>query len=177
VADGINSPGLTSVEAREILRNIPERESGQSITPVFNTYGCNMSFRTATVIERQVRFDERMPLYGWFEDVDFSRRLSPYGKIVQISDAYGVHLGAKSGRTSGLRLGYSQVANPIYLAEKGTLTWPDAFERVWTRLLKNLIKSAAPEPYLDRRGRLRGNLRALRDLALGSLDPGRILEL
>ena len=37
--------------------------------------------------------------------------------------------------------------------------------------------SLRPEPWIDRRGRLAGNLRALRDLVTGRLAPGRILEL
>jgi hypothetical protein len=43
--------------------------------------------------------------------------------------------------------------------------------------LANLGKSLRPEPWVDRRGRLRGNLLALRDLATGRLSPERILEL
>ena len=41
------------------------------------------------------------------------------GKVVKIDAAFGVHLGTKLGRNSGLRLGYSQIANPLYLARKG----------------------------------------------------------
>jgi GT2 family glycosyltransferase len=177
LSDGIKGPGLGTAEAKELLGNLTETSIAQVITPVFNTYGCNMSFRMETVHQHRLRFDERLPLYGWFEDVEFSRQLSPYGKIVHLSGAYGVHLGAKIGRTSGVRLGYSQVANPIYLAKKGTLKWSDAFQRIITRLMKNLLKSLSPEPYLDRRGRLRGNLKGVRDLLLGSLDPTNILEL
>jgi hypothetical protein len=39
------------------------------------------------------------------------------------------------------------------------------------------VRSVWPEPYVDRVGRLRGNLAALADLAAGSLHPERILEL
>jgi len=34
-----------------------------------------------------------------------------------------------------------------------------------------------PEPWVDRRGRVRGNLMAFRDLLRGRLDPRRILEI
>jgi hypothetical protein len=41
----------------------------------------------------------------------------------------------------------------------------------------NLLKSLAPEPWIDRRGRLRGNLIALLDIARGQVDPRRILTM
>jgi GT2 family glycosyltransferase len=176
LADGIHGAGLDSAEATSILAKVTPA-SHQSLKPLFNAYGCNMSFRMAAVVEHAVRFDERLPMYGWFEDVDFCRQLAPHGAIVRISNACGVHLGAKTGRTSGVRLGYSQVANPIYLARKGTLTWLDGVRRIIPLLLKNLLRSNLPEPYIDRRGRLRGNLIALRELAFGSSDPSRINEL
>jgi len=51
----------------------------------------------------------------------------------------------------------------------------------WRLMLRNLAANAArslwPEPYVDRQGRLRGNLSALADLLAGSLHPERILEL
>ncbi len=43
-------------------------------------------------------------------------------------------------------------------------------------LMANIAKSLFPEPHIDRAGRLKGNLIALRDLAMGRLDPRRILE-
>ncbi len=176
LADGIHGAGLHPAEAMSILAKVTPA-AHQLLKPVFNAYGCNMSFRMAAILEHAVRFDERLPMYGWFEDVDFCRQLAPYGATVRISNACGVHLGAKTGRTSGVRLGYSQVANPIYLARKGTLTWLDALWRIAQRVLKNLTKSLSPEPYVDRRGRLRGNFLALRALTSGSLDPRRINNL
>ncbi|AZO77314.1 hypothetical protein B5U98_17255 [Bosea sp. Tri-39] len=47
----------------------------------------------------------------------------------------GVHRAVKRGRTSGLRVGYSQIANTVYLARKGTM-----------RRLRALRLSAAPVP-------------------------------
>jgi hypothetical protein len=41
----------------------------------------------------------------------------------------------------------------------------------------NLLRSLRAEPWVDRRGRLHGNARALTDLVLGRLDPRRILSL
>ena len=45
------------------------------------TYGCNMAFRTAGI--GSVRFDERLPLYGWQEDLDFCGALRGSGRIVK----------------------------------------------------------------------------------------------
>jgi GT2 family glycosyltransferase len=136
-----------------------------------------MSIRLATVREHGIRFDELLPLYGWYEDVDFSRQLAPFGSIVRISTACGVHLGIKSGRTSGLRLGYSQIANPIYLARKGSVSWPFALASLLSRSAKNMLRSLAPESYVDRRGRLMGNFVACKELVTGRLCPSKITAL
>jgi hypothetical protein len=55
-------------------------------------------------------------------EVKPSRRLAVFGTVVRITSARGVHLGAKLGRGSGVRLGYSQVANPLYVAHKRVTT-------------------------------------------------------
>lgn len=179
VADGAVGPGLTTNYARERLGRIGAVPSltQRKPQPAFNTYGCNMAFRVSALLEHRIRFDENLPIYAWFEDVDFSRRLLPYGKLVLVPGAQGVHLGIKQGRTSGKRLGYSQVANPIYMARKGTLPWVAAIKGICRHVSKNLLLSLRPEPYVDRRGRVRGNLLALRDLLLGRMRPDRILQL
>ena len=122
-------------------------------------------------------FDERLPLYAWLEDVDFSRRLACHGRIVKVPSARGVHLGVKSGRQSGVRLGYSQVANPIYLMRKGTCCYRKASYQMAQNLLMNFARSLWPEPYIDRQGRAFGNARAILDLIVGRLNPSRILSL
>jgi hypothetical protein len=99
------------------------------------------------------------------------------GRLLKCDALAGVHLGEKAGRTSGKRLGYSQIANPIYLLKKGTIP-PDLARRLMRgNLASNLLRSFRPEPYIDRRGRLAGNLLALIDLPRGRLDPRRVLEL
>ena len=40
-----------------------------------------------------------------------------------------------------------------------------------------LLRSLAPEPWVDRRGRLRGNLIAIADLLRGRMHPLRVLDL
>jgi len=175
-ADGIGGPGLTLAEAAEAIA----AASGQArqITPVFSGYGCNMAVRLAPMRRHGITFDERLPLYGWQEDVDLSRRLGQHGRVVKVGSAVGAHLGVKLGRNSGLRLGYSQVANPLYLAGKRA-GYPlgRALEHIGRNLAMNMLHAPRPEPYVDRRGRLRGNMLALGDLLRHRMAPERVLEL
>ena len=181
VADGIIGPGMEIKEAQRILGVDPQDEQHSDeyfwLDEVDNAYGCNMAMRLLPVRANNCRFDERLPLYGWLEDVDFSRQLGRYGKIVRNPAAWGVHLGIKQGRQSGVRLGYSQIANPIYLMRKGTCPWHRAIRLMSRNFGANCLRSLRPEPYIDRRGRIRGNLKGLSDLMAGRLTPERILEL
>jgi len=176
VADGIGGPGLSFDTAHRLLADAPPDAAG--VVPAFTGYGCNMAVRLAPIQAHGVWFDERLPLYGWQEDVDFSRRLGVHGRIVQVNAARGVHLGVKVGRSSGVRLGYSQIANPLYLSRK-RLGYPlrRALFHIARNVGMNCVRLARPEPYVDRAGRLRGNLLALRDLVAGRMRPERILEL
>ena len=171
VDDGILGPGIAFAEADRMLKE--SEQPSMPIEDTYNGYGCNMSIRLAPVRADDLTFDERLPMYGWLEDVDFSRQLAPHGRIVEI-DAWGIHLGLKKGRQSGLKLGYSQVANPLYLTRKGTMSGRRALTLLGRNLLANTIKCLRAEPWVDRRGRLKGNLRAIGDLVSGRLDPVRI---
>ncbi|HJS84433.1 MAG TPA: glycosyltransferase [Acetobacteraceae bacterium] len=176
LADGIGGPGLSPAEGRAILaRHVA---AGMAATPAFSGYGCNMALRLAPMRQHGLRFDERLPLYGWQEDVDLSRRLAKHGLVVRLEAACGVHLGVKLGRGSGVRLGYSQVVNPIYLSLKRCgYPFGRAVGHIAGNMAMNVVRSTWPEPYVDRRGRLRGNLLALRDLMAGKVIPERILDL
>ena len=103
---------------------------------------------------------ERLPLSGWQEDIDFTCQLRRKGRVVALRSHIGVHLGVKSGRVSGERFGYSQVANPIYLIRKGSVPATFALELMMRNIFANLVKSLWPEPYVDSWGRLKGNLLA-----------------
>jgi hypothetical protein len=175
--DGINGPGLEAAAALELIATARPIKKDRVLAPTYGTYGCNMAFRMDPIRQHQLFFDENLPLYGWQEDIDFSRQLAPYGRIVDANVLSGVHLGAKGGRTSGLRVGYSQIANPIYLIRKGTMSKAFARPLIWRNMLANLVLSLRPEPWVDRRGRLKGNWLALWDLARGRLSPLRIFEL
>ena len=177
VADGISRGGVSMEEAIALVeaadRALPPLDS--PIETINNMYGCNMVARMPAALE--VGFDERLPLYAWQEDRDFSVRLRPHGRIVSTPALTGVHLGTRSGRSPGVRLGYSQIANPYYLARKGTFAPHDALQLAGRNLAANLAKALFPEPWIDRKGRLKGNMMALRDMATGRIAPERVLDL
>ncbi len=179
VADGIVGPGLPVEAGQAILApHVASDADDDEVVPCFSGYGCNMAIRLAALRRHELAFDERLPLYGWQEDVDLSRRLGKFGEVVRIGAARGVHLGVKLGRGRGVRLGYSQIANPIYLSLKGGgYPLKRAVTHIVRNMAMNMVRSAWPEPYIDRRGRLRGNILALRDLVFGRMVPERILEL
>lgn len=177
IADGIKGPGFSPDDALAMIEADGRTPPPDVAIPAPHGYGCNMAIRHDVAQAHGVRFDERLPLYAWSEDMDFTHRLGRHGRIVKLRGARGVHLGVKQGRTSGHRLGYSQVANPIYLFQKGSYTLGRAARSVGRNVAANLVHSVRPEPWIDRRGRLLGNARAVADIVRGRLSPERILEL
>ena len=99
------------------------------------------------------------------------------GRVVECNTIISVHLGLKAGRVSGVRFGYSQIVNPIYLINKGTVPAAVALDLVARNIAANLIRSVWPEPWIDRRGRLRGNLLAACHLVMGRIEPEYILKI
>jgi GT2 family glycosyltransferase len=174
ILDGATNEGVTWTDAQAAL-DAPDRWQGPDIVDHVGAYGCNMSIRTSAIGD--VRFDERLVLYGWQEDIDFSCQLRRRGRVVCVPRLRGVHLGIKSGRVSGMRFGYSQVVNPIYLIRKGTVPPSFALPLMLRNLAANLVKSLKPEAYIDRRGRLRGNALAIAHVLRGRVEPERILDL
>lgn len=173
LADGIKTPGIAFERAVSLVAtHHPAPQVRERRLPAL--YGCNLCIRLIAAAD--IWFDENLPLYGWQEDVDFSSRLGARGVLVRTNRLAGVHMGAKGGRTSGRRLGYSQIANPVYLLRKNTIPPRLALRLMVRNVLANSLHSLWPEPYVDRCGRLRGNLAALRDLARGRLHPQRILD-
>ena len=176
LADSVHGPGIGLQEALAILTRDRAPQEAR-IWPVENTYGCNMMFRTAAIRRAGARFDENLPLYAWQEDVDFCSQLAAEGRIMHATALRGVHRAVKRGRTSGVRFGYSQIANTVYLARKGTMRRIRALRLSAAPFVANIVGSLLPQGLIDRRGRLKGNLLALWDLARGRLDPRRILSL
>lgn len=179
LADGVKTGGLSEADAGRYLsgERAPESHwaSGDVHRDIGCLYGCNMAF-----IDRVIRacwFDEALPLYGWQEDFDYSARARRYGRTVYEPSCRGVHLGVRSGRTSGVRLGYSQIANPIYLARKQIMQPRRACRFIVKHLLSNVYHSVRGSALFDYRGRLKGNFLALVDILKGMLHPQRILEI
>lgn len=174
LADGIKTPGIAfddavgMVTAHKPVDIVREQ-------PLPALYGCNLCVRLSAA--EGIWFDEKLPLYGWQEDVDFSYRLGQNGTLVYTNLLTGVHLGAKGGRTSGKRLGYSQIANPVYLLRKKTIPPRLAMRLMWRNCAANMARCLFPEATVDRRGRLQGNITALVDLMTGRIHPERILQL
>jgi hypothetical protein len=108
------------------------------------------------------RFDERLAL----------RR---YGRMVGFSTIIGVHLGLKAGRVSGVRFGYSQIVNPMYLINKGSVPATVAVELMAHRrqprpeLLARTVDRSA--------GTRAGKLLAAFHVMMGRIQPEYILNI
>ncbi len=176
VADGIGGRGYTFEQAADILakQKVPPPTKADT-SETYSLYGCNMAARTTAC--QGLEFDETLPLYGWQEDVDFTVQLGRKGHMVKSDALVGVHLGVKSARTPGKRMGYSQIANPIYLRTKNTIRRDHAYTLMLKNICANIVRSFSPEPWCDRRGRLAGNALAITDYLRGKLHPSRILDL
>ncbi|WP_191002278.1 glycosyltransferase family 2 protein [Cupriavidus pauculus] len=176
IRDGANGDALDWDQAAALLADDAAHAPAGGLVPVGKLYGCNMAYRCAAIGD--LRFDERLVLYGWLEDMDFSRAVGRRGQLLEVHAARGVHLGLRSGgRTSGKRLGFSQIVNAWYLYEKGALSAREAILNTLRALLANSGKAFFPEAHIDRRGRLAGNLIGLRELLSGQCRPERSAEL
>jgi GT2 family glycosyltransferase len=177
LADGVTGGGLGYDAALRILENF----EAQPVVPPrtgdkFFAYGCNMALRAAAITD--LRFDENLPLYAWQEDIDFASRVAARGRFVHTTAFAGVHRGVNKARSPGRRLGYSQMVNPVYLVRKGTMGWRKAALIMSKNLVANTVRSVLPEPLIDRRGRLAGNVRGLADIVWrGKADPMAVLSI
>ena len=181
LADGIHSSGISVERAMALVESHdaawPDGLPHEPIALRRRTglYGCNMALRATAIGDE--RFDEQLPLYGWQEDVDFAARVSRRGPLCATNGFAGVHRGAKGGRTSGVRLGYSQVANIIYLCRKRSFGWGFGLTQLARNMAANHLRLIRSEPWVDRRGRVRGNWLAIGDLLRGRSHPMRIVDL
>jgi hypothetical protein len=174
--DGAQTQEISWEEARRLIHDSPPAHGTAPLVPEpAGLYGCNMAYRVSAI--RHVVFDERLVLYGWLEDKDFSRSAGKIGRLVTCNAMVGVHLGIKSGRVSGTKYGYSQVVNAWYLHKKGMLTSMEAWSNIGKALLANSAKAFWPEKHIDRLGRLKGNLIGLGNVMLGHCRPEKAAEL
>lgn len=197
------NPDVVGLNSRPILdgavehRELTLHETFQALTHSFDNtpassrvfpcrtsemYACGASVRWA--IARDIRFDERLPLYSWLEDRDYAIRLtavSPGHYFANAVDAVFVHRAVGSGgRSNHRRLGYSQVSNPIWLHEKGSFSLRLMIRFVIRSFAGNLVFGLFP--VRGRSGRLRrlqGNLQALGDVVRsgGRATPERAVEI
>jgi len=179
LADGTRGAGIPLQDALQMVAAEDARRGSDGALDATFAYGsnvgCNMAYRYAAV--RDVSLDERLPLYAWHEDSDFRGQAERRGKFVRADALWGVHLGHKQGRVPGVTLGYAQIANAVYLAKKGTVPAKFLATVACKNLLVNGLRAIRPEPFVDRRGRLRGNMIAIGDWLRGRLAPERVLEL
>jgi GT2 family glycosyltransferase len=176
LADGVSTAGIALPAGEAIVEQRDSHPaSSDNVHDVIRLYGCNMAFRLSVICG--LTFDERLPLYAWFEDADFSGQVARRGRIARVDALWGVHLGIKAGRLRGVRLGYSQIANAVYLARKGTIPITFLANRAIRNLAINAARAFWPEPFIDRRGRLLGNIIALADVLRGRITPERAAEL
>jgi len=175
--DGVTSGGIDYDEALAIVAAFDAKPPvlARIERDVREAYGCNMAFRASAIGE--TRFDEKLPLYAWQEDVDFAARMAPRGRVVKTNAFAGVHRGVTRGRTSGVRLGFSQMVNPVYLVQKGTMGIGKAATLMVRNLIANHVRAFWPEPWIDRWGRLRGNWIGLSQIVRGKIDPSEISRL
>ena len=179
IADGANSLGFTFEEGLRLAEKYRRRKPAPITRQVSGRYadGCNGILTCRTASLGLLRFDERLPLYGWQEDLDFCAGLRRSGRVVKTNRVWGVHLGTKRGKGSEVQLGYSQIANPAYIVRKGNMSVAFAFRLAACNFIANLVKSMRSENYIDRRGRLLGNLIGMFHLMIGRLAPEQILKL
>lgn len=178
LADGAQSGAIDEDKATLFLEGriapTPHWASGDQ-REIDSVYGCNMAFKGSVMLK--CKFDENLPLYAWQEDRDMTGQVGRYGRVLFVPSCCGVHLGSKGGRTSGLRFGYSQIANMIYMFRKGTTNSHNLKKFVARALISNTVHSLYNRRNVDYFGRLRGNLMAISDLLRGRADPRRILDL
>ncbi|MFZ2260475.1 MAG: glycosyltransferase [Luteococcus japonicus] len=176
VRDGAQERVELSADEMSAALDASWADDRDGFEPVTGLYGCNMMIRADVV--RATLFDERLPLYGWLEDLDFSRRAMTKGRLVKAHGVVTVHQGSSSGgRKQHRRLGYSQICNPVYLWRKGSLEPKDLAVLVGKPVLSSLRGSIIGDERPERRERLKGMGLALGDLVRGRFTPERITEL
>ncbi|WP_394277112.1 glycosyltransferase family 2 protein [Luteococcus sp.] len=174
---------LSPEEIREALESSRDPETPLAGGDVDELYGCNIAVRRSALVEVAPDgrvFDECLPLYSAFEDLDLARRLVAMGsgRILYAPRCVVVHQGHQSGgRTQHVRYGYSSVMNLEYLRRKGSLGFNDVLPRIARSVAANSVKAVRGADTVGRRSRLRGQFLAFADLLRGRVTPERITEL
>ena len=178
--DGGRGAMITREKSRELCdlyeKNQPHAAS--TYTGSNSAYGCNMIVRYSAT--KDMRFDEGLPLYAWLEDRDYSHRLTQHAHMpVEFSRAVAVHLGSRSGRIGGMRMGFSEIINPLYLwAKNKTFSMSYIIVQYWLRCLAgNVLGLLKGDSEYDRLGLLKGNIAGFVHLLKGQCDPSYIMQI
>jgi GT2 family glycosyltransferase len=173
LAHGIYRAGtLTREIARQLIEDQLKKGLPQeNCVPALGGYGGRMSIRGFLL--GKVEFDERLPLYSFMEDYDFTLACRKFGDIAENPRALTVHIEVASGRVSLDKRGYSEVVNPIYIARKNGVGFRGALWGAFCVTLKN-AKAAA---FSTEKRRFSGNLVGWRKLLVGQIDPEYILRM
>ena len=164
--------GNVSAEAADgLLGRYVCPPAGDGTVPCESLYGCNFGVRKSTI--GQLRFDERLVLYGWLEDEDFSFNLGKLGDLRKSAELGCVHLMYPSGgRANHVRFGFSQVMNPYYLCIKNKRSFFGMMKSHWLKgVPANLFGAVFGPERVRRIGRLHGNLIAFGAIVRGRIDP------
>ncbi|MGO4957010.1 glycosyltransferase family 2 protein [Luteococcus sp. Sow4_B9] len=176
VRDGAQEKRELSPAEMTAALNASRTRPTAGVSTVTGLYGCNMVVRAEPA--QRVGFDERLALYSWLEDLDFSRQLLREGRLVQVPQAVCVHQGSASGgRKQHRRLGYSQVSNVVHLRRKGSITVRDEIRLIGRPVLASLLGSVRGGEKPERRERLAGMAMATGDVLRGRVTPERIESL
>lgn len=180
--DGGRGAAITREQARELCRQHDRNEVSPAGAARYassnSAYGCNMIVRRAAT--NNVRFDEWLPLYAWLEDRDYSHRITRnLHAPIELQNAVAVHLGSRSGRIGGVRMGFSEIVNPVYLwAKNKTFAFRYIVMQYWLRCVAgNILGILMRDSEYDRIGLLKGNLIGFRHLLSGRCDPSHITRL
>ena len=181
VLDGAAAGTEFSLEQceRALLESLesPKSADAKPVKIVSSLYGCNFCVRWQSTSD--LRFDEDLPLYSWLEDLDYAKRALPRGPLLQVESAVVAHRGSNTGgRTSHRRFGYSQIANPLHLRKKRSLSAAQTIREMARPAMKNLALALVPSSrFASRRARLFGNLLAARHAMVGRAHPLRMLSI
>lgn len=171
----ISLEAAKSLAANDIVSEALRKKYTRTTQKWGYVYGANMAFRSDFF--KNHRFDERLPLYGMMEDVDIGTLARRAGNVGYYHGARCVHLRYPGGRISQRKLGFSEIMNSVYLAQKGSVPWKVAIRRnIIKKPISNIFHLLTSRD-TNRLSRLYGNLIALSNLARGNIAPEKVLDI
>lgn len=168
------APGsLDREKAKGLIgENKTKQPRGQEVETIRTALGSRMCMRGSLL--GTVRFDVRLPLYGYLEDFDFSLQCRRYGRIVMNRRCLMVHIETSAGRMGSKKRGYSEIVNPFYIWSKRTGA---NLARVTAGSVKRTLRNAFKLHTADGRLQFAGNLVGWLRLTTGRADPEYVLRL